>query len=63
MLLYKLKSLAVDELRWWAAKIAKSTVIARDNHHHAIGNRHHITNLSKARGLLGGDLTRVTEPP
>jgi hypothetical protein len=26
------------ELRWWAEKIGKSNVIARDNHHYGIGN-------------------------
>ncbi|MCX7214505.1 MAG: integrase domain-containing protein [Burkholderiales bacterium] len=50
------------ELRWWAEKIGKSNVIARDNHHYGIGNRQHVTNVSKARELLGSDLARVTDP-
>jgi len=50
------------ELRWWAEKIGKSNVIARDNHHYGIGNRQHVTNVSKARELQGSDLARVTDP-
>ena len=50
------------ELRWWAEKIGKRNVIARDNHHYGIGNRQHVTNVSKARELRSGDLARVTDP-
>ena len=50
------------ELRWWAEKIGKQNVIARDNDHYGIGNRQYVTNVSKARELQGSDLDRVTDP-
>jgi len=50
------------ELRWWAEKIGKQNVIARDNDHYGIGNRQYVTNVSKARQLTGGDLARITDP-
>ena len=33
------------ELRWWAEKIGKQNVIARDNDHYGIGNRQYVTNV------------------
>jgi hypothetical protein len=50
------------ELRWWAEKIGKQNVIARDNNHYGIGNRQYVTNASKARELSGGELARITDP-
>ena len=50
------------ELRWWAEKIGKQNVIARDNDHYGIGNRQYVTNVSKARQLTGGDLARIMDP-
>ena len=50
------------ELRWWAEKIGKQNVIARDNDHYGIGNRTYVTNVSKARELSGSDLSRITDP-
>ena len=50
------------ELRWWAEKIAKQNVIARDNSHYGIENRKYITNVSKARELSGTELGRITDP-
>ncbi len=50
------------ELRWWAEKIGKQNVIARDNDHYGIGNRQYVTNVSKARQLTGGELARITDP-
>ena len=50
------------ELRWWAEKIAKQNVIARDNSHYAIENRKYVTNVSKARELSGTELGRITDP-
>ena len=50
------------ELRWWAEKIAKQNVIARDNSHYGIENRKYVTNVSKARELSGGELRRITDP-
>ena len=50
------------ELRWWAEKIGKQNVVARDNSHYGIENRKYVTNVSKARELTAGDLSRITDP-
>ena len=50
------------ELRWWAEKIGKQNVIARDNDHYGIGKRQYVTNISKARELSGSELSRITDP-
>jgi hypothetical protein len=50
------------ELRWWAEKIAKQNVIARDNSHYGIENRKYVTNISKARELSGTELGRIADP-
>jgi hypothetical protein len=50
------------ELRWWADKIGKQNVIARDNDHYGIGRRQYVTNVSKARELSSGELSRITDP-
>jgi hypothetical protein len=49
-------------LRWWAEKIGKQNVIARDNDRYSIGHREYVTNVSKARELRSGDLGRITDP-
>jgi integrase-like protein len=50
------------ELRWWAEKIAKQNVIAKNNDHYGIGHRQYVTNISKARELTVGDLSKITDP-
>ena len=50
------------ELRWWAEKIGKQNVLARDNEHYGIGKRHYVTNVSKARELVPEALAKVTDP-
>jgi site-specific recombinase XerC len=50
------------ELRWWAEKIGKQNVIAKDNDHYGIGNRRYVTHISKARELTVGDLSRSPTP-
>jgi len=50
------------ELRWWAEKIGRKNVIAKDNEHYDIGQRQYVTNVSKARELTTGDLSRITDP-
>jgi len=50
------------ELRWWAEKIGKQKVVARDNEHYGIGKRQFVTNVSKARELTAGDLAKITDP-
>ena len=50
------------ELRWWAEKIGRQQVVARDNAHYGIGHRQFVTNVSKARALTSSDLSKVTDP-
>jgi Phage integrase, N-terminal/Integrase len=66
---WKAESLAVGTikvrmsvLRWWAGKIQKQNVIARDNEHYGIPNRQNVTNVSRARILTAKDLAKVTDP-
>ena len=47
-------------LRWWAEKVGKQSVIARDNISYGIANRVYVTNVSKAFVLDRAKLDRVT---
>lgn len=49
------------ELRWWAEKIGKPSIVAKDNEHYGIGDRRYVTNESKARQLTAGDLSKVSD--
>ena len=66
---WKLEGLAIGtlknrmtELRWWAEKIDKQNVVARSNESYGIANREYVTNVSKARELTAGDLSKITDP-
>lgn len=50
------------ELRWWAEKIGKPKVVARDNAHYGVGQRQFVTNASKAREVTAADLSKITDP-
>lgn len=52
----------MSELRWWAEKIGRKNVIAKNNEHYDIGQRQYVTNASKARELTTSDLARITDP-
>ena len=39
-------------------KIGKQKVVTRDNEHYGIGKRQYVTNVSKARELTAGDLSK-----
>jgi hypothetical protein len=52
----------MTELRWWAEKVNKASVMARDNEHYGIARRRYVTNLDKSRTLTSGDLAKVTDP-
>ncbi len=52
----------MTELRWWAEKVNKRNVMARDNDHYGISKRQYVTNLDKSRTLTSGDLSKVTDP-
>ena len=50
------------ELRWWAERIGKQNIIARDNSFYGIADRQYVTNVSKARQLSDTELGRITDP-
>ena len=50
------------ELRWWAEKIDKQKVVAGDNVHYGVGKRQYVSNVSKARELTSGDLSKISDP-
>lgn len=49
----------MTELRWWAEKIAKQNVVAKDNDHYGIAHRTYVTNVSQSRELTIGDLAKI----
>jgi site-specific recombinase XerC len=49
-------------LRWWAEKIGKPNILARDNAVHGIAERCHVTNVSKAQELDVGRLAAISDP-
>ena len=49
-------------LRWWAEKNGKANVVAKCNDAYGIADRRYVTNVSKARQLTDGDLSKVTDP-
>lgn len=52
----------MSELRWWAEKVAKQNVIARDNAQYDIPRRTYMASVSQARELTSADLAKVTDP-
>jgi len=50
------------DLRWWAEKIGKPSVIARDNDAYGIPDRKFVTHQSKAKELVPEQLQRITDP-
>lgn len=51
----------MTHLRWWAEKVNKQNVIARDNSHYGIDRRKYVTNESKARDISPEMLDRVKD--
>jgi hypothetical protein len=49
------------DLRWWAEKTGKQSVLANDNAHYGIEQRVFVTNDSKARDLPAGQLKLVDD--
>jgi hypothetical protein len=52
----------MSELRWWAEKIGKANLVAKNNDVYGIADRRYVTNVTKARELTPGDLAKVTDP-
>jgi len=49
-------------LRWWAAKVNRANVVARDNGAYGIGERHYVAKTSKAQALDPRKLAKVKDP-
>ena len=52
----------LSALRWWANKVGKADIIARDNNAYDIGNRRYVNEASKAQTLQQGQLGKVSAP-
>ena len=49
-------------LRWWAEKVDKRSVIARDNTHYGIANRVYVTNENNACEIDVEQLEKIKDP-
>lgn len=49
------------QLRWWAEKINKQSLIAKDNDYYGIKHRVYVTNISKARELDTEKLNKISD--
>lgn len=49
-------------LRWWATKINRPQVVAKNNTHYGIGQRHLVAKESKAQQLNQDKLNNITNP-
>lgn len=52
----------MSALRWWAEKVGRSSVIARENAHYGIPDRTYVTNKSKAQTVSEEALSKVKDP-
>jgi hypothetical protein len=52
----------LSALRWWAKKVNKPSIIARDNSVHGIGKREHVAKESKALKLDEKQLSEISDP-
>ena len=50
------------DLRWWAEKISKPSILAKGNDSYGIPNRVYVTNISKARELDAAKLDSISDP-
>lgn len=50
------------DLRWWAEKINKPSILAKDNDHYSIDRRVYVTNISKAQELDHQKLDVISDP-
>lgn len=51
----------MSAMRWWAQKIGKDNIIARDNAAYCIDKRTFVTNISKAKMLDDARLAKITD--
>ena len=50
------------QLRWWAERIGRRNIVAKDNAQYGIPERQLVSAVSKARELTDGDLAKVSDP-
>jgi hypothetical protein len=50
------------QLRWWAEKVGKSSVIAKDNTVYGIPERQLVSSANKARTLKEAELSKIADP-
>ena len=51
----------MSAIRWWAEKIDKRNVVARDNSHYGIQERTYVSNESKATGVTEEQLNAIKD--
>src|SRR5713226_5407064 len=49
-------------LRWWAEKVNRAWVLARDNAHYGVPDRQYVTNVSKALTIQAAALDKIHDP-
>ena len=52
----------LSALRWWAKKVNKPSIIAKDNGVYGIGKREYVANESKAQALDDKKLSGIADP-
>ncbi|WMS89291.1 phage integrase N-terminal domain-containing protein [Pleionea litopenaei] len=52
----------MSTLRWWAEKIGKRNIVARDNSHYGIDDRQYVSQESKAQKLENETLGKIKDP-
>ncbi len=52
----------LSALRWWARKVRKPSVVAKDNSFYGIGSRRYVTNYSKSQDLDLNKLAKIDDP-
>lgn len=52
----------LSALRWWANKVGKADIIAKDNNAYGIGNRRYVGEESKAQNLDEKQLEKISDP-
>ena len=52
----------LSALRWWAQKVNRESIIARDNTAYGIGSRTYVAEQSKAQALDQGKLAKIEDP-
>jgi hypothetical protein len=52
----------LSALRWWAKKVRRHSVVAKDNSFYGIGSRRYVTNYSKSQDLDLDKISKISDP-